>query len=397
MMLEHKGNRGRDLTILLGSTTTVLAATIISPALPEMASFFHDTPNAEFLVRLTLTMPALVVALAAPFAGLLLDTLGRKPVLIVALMLYGLSGTAGYILDSLTAILISRALLGLAVAGIMSGFTTLILDYFTGEKLNQFMGYQGAFIGIGGMLFLLAAGFLADVGWRFPFLVHLFAFAVLPGVILFIAEPMRRGKTNTAETSNIPVFPWRTLLPLYAISFIGMVIFFIFPIQLPFYLTSGGEISNSQVGLALSLQTVSSVFAALLYQRLKARFSFYTIFALIFLAFSLNHALTFLTSNYVLVIIALLIGGLGIGLFPPNNSVWLAAITPPDLRGRAVGGMTSALFLGQFFSPIFTQPIIQQVGLAGMFAMAAVVSALLVGVFMSLARRSSVDTVVQNA
>ncbi|MCP4361028.1 MAG: MFS transporter [Chloroflexi bacterium] len=154
----------RNLTILLGSTTTVLAAIIIAPALPEMADVFKDVPNADFLVRLTLTIPALFVAIGALFAGLLLDRWGRKQVLIVAITLYGLVGTAGFFLDSLMAILVSRALLGLAVAGIMSGFTTLIFDYFRGSKLNQFMGYQGAFIGLGGMVFLLLAGFLADIG-----------------------------------------------------------------------------------------------------------------------------------------------------------------------------------------------------------------------------------------
>ena len=107
----------RNLTILLGSTTTVLAATIISPALPEMTTVFADTPNAELLVRLTLTMPALFVAIGAPFAGLLLDRLGRKPVLMVALLLYGLAGTVGYFLDSLMTILVSRAVLGLETAG----------------------------------------------------------------------------------------------------------------------------------------------------------------------------------------------------------------------------------------------------------------------------------------
>ena len=81
----------RNLTILLGSTTTVLAATIIAPALPEMALAFEDVPDADFLVRLTLTMPALFVAIWAPFSGLLLDRWGRKPVLISALILYGLA------------------------------------------------------------------------------------------------------------------------------------------------------------------------------------------------------------------------------------------------------------------------------------------------------------------
>ena len=124
----------RNLVILLGSTTTVLAATIISPALPGMAEAFADTANAEFLVRLTLTIPALFIAIGALFAGILLDKQGRKPVLLVSLFLYGVAGTAGFFSNSLIIILVSRAILGLAVAGVMSGFTTLILDYFTGDE-----------------------------------------------------------------------------------------------------------------------------------------------------------------------------------------------------------------------------------------------------------------------
>ena len=388
----------RNLTILVGSTTTVLAATIIAPALPGMALAFKDVPNADFLVRLTLTMPALIIAIGAPFAGLLLDQLGRRPVLIAALILYGLAGTVGFVLDSLIAILVSRALLGLAVAGIMSGFTTLILDYFSGPKLDQFMGYQGAFIGLGGMIFLLAAGFLADLGWRFPFLVHLFAFLVLPGVLFAITEP--QPQTDSAQQDRLAekiAFPLKAIAPIYITSFIGMLIFFIFPVQLPFYMTIQSGVSNSQVGLALSLQTLSSVIIALQYQRLKARLSFAAIFGLVFLTFTINHAVVSLTGNYGLVIVALLIGGLGIGLFPPNNSVWLASVTPPALRGRAVGGMTSAIFLGQFFSPIFTQPLIQQVGMAGMFGIAAVVSLLIVVVFARIALRSSAELAAQKS
>lgn len=76
-MAIHK-TRIRNLTILVGSTTLPLATTGIAPALPGMASAFQNVPNAELLVRLTLTMPALVGAIAAPFVGLLADRWGAN-------------------------------------------------------------------------------------------------------------------------------------------------------------------------------------------------------------------------------------------------------------------------------------------------------------------------------
>jgi len=348
--------------------------------LPGMAEAFADVPNADFLVRLTLTMPALFVAIGALFAGFLLDSWGRKPVLIVSLILYGLAGTAGFFLNSLTTILVSRALLGFAVAGTMSGFTTLILDYFRDGELNRFLGLQGAFMGLGGMLFLLAAGYLADISWQYPFLIHLFAFLLVPGVIFAIEEP--QIITNDLTTSgNKVAFPWGKLLPIYVTMFVGILIFFIFVVEIPFYLSLNNNISSSQVGIALSLQTLSSVFIALQYQRLKARYSFQGIFGLVFLILGISHLILALSPAYTIVIIGLLISGLGIGLFAPNSSGWLASVAPAEVRGKAVGVMTSVGFLGQFFSPIFTQPFVEQVGLQAMFAVAAAIALLFAIIF----------------
>ena len=370
----------RNLTLLLGSTTIILAAIIISPALPSMAKAFADVPNATFLVRLSLTMPALFIAIGALFVGVLLDRWGRKPVLIVSLILYGLIGTVGFFLDSLVTILISRALLGLSVAGVASSLVTLIIDYFKANQLSQFLGWQGAIMGLGGVVFLLLGGFLADVGWRYPFLVHLFAFFILPGAIFFIEEPQITA-VHPAPTIDKVTFPWRKLAPIYLTAFVGMIIYYIFLVQIPFYLSSGGDISSSQVGIALSLQTFISIFLALQYQRLKKRFSFQAIFALVFLAFSLNHLIISLSTDYLIVVVGLLFGGAGIGLFPPANSDWLAAEAPPELRGKAVGLQTSTVFIGQFFSPIVAQPFILRLGLANTFTLAAAAAFLITLLF----------------
>ena len=67
----------------------------------------------------------------------------------------------------------------------------------------------------------------------------------------------------------------------------------------------------------------------------------------------------------------LLISGIGLGLLLPNLNVWVVSVIPPATRGRAVGGLTTFIFLGQFLSPIATQPVAQQIGLAGAYIVGA--------------------------
>ena len=146
-------------TLLLTSTLTVMSGATIAPSLPAMQEYFADVPNSALLVRLVLTIPALFIAIGGLFAGQLVDRLGRKPLLVGSTLVYGLAGASGLVLNSLGTILVGRALLGLSVAGIMTGVTTLIADYYTGQSRANFMGLQAAFMGLGGVVFLSVGGF----------------------------------------------------------------------------------------------------------------------------------------------------------------------------------------------------------------------------------------------
>ena len=368
----------RNLTILVGSTTVVLVTAGLAPALPGIALAFQDMPNAELLVRLTLTMPALLGAIGAPFAGILLDRWGRKPVIVAALILYGLAGTAGYVLNSLTGILLSRTVLGLAMAGLANGFVTLLADYFSGARLHQFSGYLGAFAGFGGVVYQILAGFLADIGWRYPFLIYLIAFVILFSVLFTIDEPQLRAQSELQDppderaADRLPA-----ILTIYGIGLASMVTVFTLIINLPFYLTTQAGASSSQVGLALSFLSLPGAIIALRYSRLKTRLSFQALAGVVFLNLGISHIVPALTPSYGLIVAGLLVGGLGFGLFFPNLVSWLASIAPTAVRGRAVGGLNATVFLGLFITPILTQPLVDRAGVAGTFGIAGGISILL--------------------
>jgi MFS family permease len=361
------------ITLLLTSSMTVMAGATIAPALPRIQQFFQSEPNSEFWVKLMLTLPGLFTAIGSPFAGIIIDRFGRKPLLIGALILYGIAGGSGLVLRSLTGLLIGRAFLGLAVGAIMTTSIALIADYYLGPKRNQIMGIQAAFMGYGGVVFLTLGGLLADLGWRVPFSIYLSAFLVLPLVIFCLSEPKVELEQNPrlVEDSDAKL-PIGIITFIYALTFLTMVVFYMIPVQLPFYLKSLGQVGGTQAGIAIASSTLASAVISMRYGSIKTRLSFTGVLIVLYLLLGLGYVTIFLAANYALVILGLIIAGLGLGLLLPNMNVWLNAKTPTAARGRVLGGLTTSMFLGQFCSPIFSQPIAQQIGLRQTYGVAGI-------------------------
>ncbi|RXJ73566.1 hypothetical protein CS022_08660 [Veronia nyctiphanis] len=206
MSSDNQGNNDkfRTLALLLASTMTVMAGATLAPALPGMQLAFSDLPQSEFWVKMSMALPGLVIALCAPFVGQMLDKSRKKAILVVALFAYAATGVAGYFWpDSIWLILASRAMLGVAVACIMVGCTTLAGYYFKGPDLARYMGLQAAFGGFGGVVFLALAGVLAEQNWHFVFCIYLLALVITPFVMLFVTEPQNLRLRQQVRRSNL--------------------------------------------------------------------------------------------------------------------------------------------------------------------------------------------------
>jgi MFS family permease len=84
----------------------------------------------------------------------------------------------------------------------------------------------------------------------------------------------------------------------------------------------------------------------------------------------IGYSIIGLATSYGVVLLGLAIAGLGLGLLMPNMNVWVASSVPDTLRGRALGGLTTFFFLGQFLSPLFSQPLSQLFGLGKTYLLA---------------------------
>ena len=386
MSLPNSNSWAIKATLLFTSTLTVMSGATIAPSLPAMQEHFNNVGNVELLVRLVLTIPALFIAMGGLFAGQLVDKIGRKPLLIASTLLYGLAGSSGLILNSLGTILVGRALLGLSVAGIMTGVTTLIADYYTGQDRANFMGFQAAFMGLGGVVFLSVGGFIADLNWRSPFAIYLSAWVILIAIALTIYEPKRQGHDRTASV-NKPSMPIGVLAMIYGVALFYMVAFYLIPVQLPFYLQRFDNSSASASGLAIAASTLASAIASLRYGFVKERLGFVSIVVTAFGIAAIGYVVIGIAGSYNVVLVGLIIAGLGFGLLMPNLNVWLSSIIPDSLRGRALGGLTTFFFLGQFLSPLISQPVTNIVGLGRTYVFTGIALLLVAIAFLTLKKQ----------
>ncbi|GAA4106545.1 MFS transporter [Aminobacter aganoensis] len=362
---------GRNATLLLVSSLTIMSGATIAPSLPAIESHFAGSANVEILTRLVLTLPALFIVLCAPFAGGLADRFGRRPLLIVTALLYGLSGMSGLMSDSLMGLLIGRALLGVAVAGIMTTATALVGDYFSGPARDRFMGYQSAFVGFGGLLFLTGGGLLAEMHWRAPFAVYGLSLLLIPAVLAFINEPVRaRPSATVASAPGGGGTLWLAVIAVYAAAAINSIAFYLLPTQLPFHLNAMGIGSPAVAGLAIGVGNLVGAVVALSYDRLRARLRLTGVFGLAFGLTAAGYILLGLADTLAHVLAAAGVVGLGLGMMMPNIAAAAMAAAAPDMRGRIAGGMTASVFAGQFISPFVSQPMIAAFGFAGTYVYA---------------------------
>jgi MFS family permease len=96
---------------------------------------------------------------------------------------------------------------------------------------------------------------------------------------------------------------------------------------------------------------------------------FVTFLPMIFGLMGIGYLLIGQSSNWLQVLTGLAISGMGLGILMPNMSVWLSSAVPDALRGRALGGLSTSMFLGQFLSPIVTQSLTKSMGLGGTYAL----------------------------
>jgi MFS family permease len=340
--------RPQALVLLLSSCLAVLGAVLLAPVLPRIQDAFEGTPGVEALTPIVLTAPALVIGLTATFAGRIVDRVGRKRLLVGALVAYAFVGTAPLWLPSLEMIVVSRVLVGLTEAAIMTCCTTLLADYFHGSQRDRYFGLQVVYTTVAATIFFAVGGALGAQNWRTPFWLYAVSLPLAFFAARFIWQPVPQVLHRTGK---LPALPWRRLAAPVGVTLLGGLVFYVLIVELSFKLDEIGVESPATIGAVSAVASLGTAVGAFLFGRL-ARLGPAVLVPVSFGVSGVGLVGLALAPTVPFVVVAAIVTGFGNGLLLPSLLTWALGSLTYEQRGRGTGIWTSALFIGQFVAPL---------------------------------------------
>lgn len=148
----------------------------VQPILPVLSQDFGISPAES---SLSLSVSTGLLALGLMFTGPLSDAIGRKPVMVVALLLAAICTLICAFMTSWQGILLMRALIGLSLSGVAAVGMTYLSEEIHPSFVAFSMGLYISGNSIGGMSGRLVTGVLTDFfSWRVSLaVIGLFALA----------------------------------------------------------------------------------------------------------------------------------------------------------------------------------------------------------------------------
>jgi MFS family permease len=353
-------------TLASANWLSVIATSAITPVLGMIAVHFANTPNLDVKLGLVSTIPALFVAICAWPAGWLADKIGLRPVLLVAVGLYGFAGCAPMVLDNMTGIVISRAGVGILEAAIMTVTTALVGDYFHGNDRERWLAVQTGGASVIATVTVVLCGMLGDAkglpieGWRLPFAMYGFGFILFFLCLFKIWEPtsaersavqaseaaQKKSEGTTVEAGSFSMW---SVVPIYVITFFAATAFYVLLIQLAFILGSRGFSVGATIGTVMAFMSVCMALGAVIFKYLKVPVA--GKLTLSFLLSGSGFAVVALSGSVMGITIGSMITGFGSGMALPTLITWVMSKLPASMRARGMGFWQATFFVGQFASP----------------------------------------------
>jgi EmrB/QacA subfamily drug resistance transporter len=180
--------------VMTGMLLSALEATVVGTAMPTIVATLGGLAHYSWVFSAYLLASTVTV----PVWGKLSDLFGRRRLFQVGIGVFLVGSLACGAAQTMTQLIVARAVQGLGAGALVPLAMTIIGDIFTLQERAKMQGLFSGVWGVSSILGPLLGGFITDrLSWRWVFLINLpvgLAAAVIIGIALI--EPLRHERPS---------------------------------------------------------------------------------------------------------------------------------------------------------------------------------------------------------
>lgn len=337
------------ISALLGS----FAQNIYTPILPMIQGSFHTS---LYLVNVTVSLFTFILAIMQLVYGPLIDTKGRKSVLIPSLVISTIGSIGCAFSANIYLFLFFRAVQAIGIAAIPVVSATIIGDLFKGKDRGEAMSLYQMLLALAPAIGPLIGGYLGSINGH----LSVFLFLSILGILLLMINLSLLPETKPtvikqpqAKKNYWFILKNKTGFSITLIGFIQFCIYFCFLVFLPSILTNSFHLTVKEIGLMFVPMSLSIMLGSFCYKFLQKCLttkqtlfitSFFNIICVVLFSFTYS-------INIPFIIIVTSLYGFSMGLSMPTHTILLTEEFVQE-RATAIGMYNFIRYLGMGTGPL---------------------------------------------
>jgi DHA1 family tetracycline resistance protein-like MFS transporter len=333
---------------------------IILPVLPDLIMDVsgEDLAASAQYGGLLMFVYAVMQFFFAPVLGNLSDAYGRRPILLISMIVLAINYILMGFAQSLTLLVVGRIISGIG-ASTMSTCNAYIADVIPAEERAQYFGMMGAAFGMGFIIGPVIGGFLGEYGARVPF----FATAALLSVnlifgLLILPESLKKENRRTFNPGRANPFTTFSELSKFKVVFGILGVMFIYnlghhvlPSIWSYYTIEKFDWSPREIGYSLGfigalMVLVQGFLIRIVIPRVGIRWA-----GIIGIIMSVVAFCGYAAANAPWLMYAAMIPGALSGLTGPAMNAIASGQIGSSQQGELQGGLSSMMSLTSIISP----------------------------------------------
>lgn len=313
--------------LVLSEFLVCLGVTLVIPVMPFLKNELHfSAADMGFMTALF----ALAQFVFSPLVGIVSDRIGRKPLLIIGLVLYSLSEVIFALTNQLWLLDVSRIIGGLSAAAYIPTAMAMAADITTTSQRAKVIGWISAAFSGGLILGPGIGGVLANISYKMPFWVAsvlglvalLVLLTLLPNENQFehhvVNNKQAKETTNWREVLTKPVVLLFTLILVSAFGLAG------FEGVYSIFVNEVFDFNMNDLAIVLILNgIISLILQVVFFERLVLWFSEIKLIRYCFAISALGVAWILVTHSKLAVVVATLIVFSAMDIIRPAITTYL--------------------------------------------------------------------------